>query len=198
MSRESQTLASTATETTVEPTPLRQWPDMLESASAPMGWQVTPCENSALLCVEAGEKFVGTVEFISYPLADIQRQTEESRSDASEANSDLETLRQWVANHYKTIQTDRAQADPTLVFLPRASEEVSVGGLPGLRYGFTIRHSSDILAERTVGYITTDGTTLYLFVTGLTNGDPAGTFLSDAALQQFEPHLAEIMAELSL
>ncbi len=162
-----------------------------------------PCENPALLCIEAGGKFVGTVEYLSYPLAEAQLQAEDSTRASQVENPDpetptVETLKGWVSNHYKTIQTDRGQADPTLIFLPRASEEVSVGGLPGLRYGFTIRHSDDILAERTVGYVATDGTTLYVFVTGLTNGDPAGSFLSDAALQQFEPHLDKIMAELSL
>jgi len=202
LSNQPQPPSSADAEIAVEPTPPRQWHNLLSSNSAPMGWEVKPCENPTLLCIEAGDKFVGTVEYISYPLADIQPQPEEgrskSRSQSSDASSDIETLKAWVSEHYKTIQADRAQADPTLVFLPKASEEVSVGGLPGLRYGFSIRHSSDILAERMVGYITTDGTTLYLFATGVTSRNPVGAFLSDAALQEFEPHLAEIMAELSL
>jgi hypothetical protein len=180
-----------ATPTAAVPGTPRTWADLVGTTSVPLGWTVRPCDDPTLLCVKAGQNLVGTVELITYPVAEIPFQ-----KDA--AGSNTQALKGWVAEHYDSIKRDRAQADPRLIFLAKPAAEVPIGRLSGLRYGFTIRYGNATLAERTIGYVATDGTTLYLFVTGLTNGDPSGAFSSDAALREFEPHLAEIIAGLSL
>ena len=178
----------------IEPVATPGWADILGTTAAPDGWQVAPCENPILLCVTADGEFAGTVERFSYPLSDIDL------ADPVEptAGSELEYLQAWVAEHYAVIQSDRQLADGSLVFTTEPPTEISVGGLPGLRYSFAATHPNGTLFDRYVGYVTTDGELLHVFVTGIIGGDYAGVFGDSAVLGEFEPYLDDIIQNLSL
>lgn len=169
--------------------PSLTWQNRLRGLSAPSGWSVTPCDNPALLCVNAGQDQVGTVEMMRYPLAEFD-------ADLA-ANADRDAiLDAWVDDHYATLRADRTGADPRLVVLTRPAEVARVGNLSARRYQLTIRRN-DTLSERSLGYVATDGMSLYLITTGVINGDPTSPFSSDAALREFEPHLAAMVANLN-
>lgn len=178
----------------IEPAAIPGWADVLGEAPAPAGWQVTPCDNPILLCVNAKGEMMGTVERFSYPLGDIDLAAAVEPIPGSE----LEFLRAWVAEHYAVIERDRQLADNSLIFTSEPPVEISVGGLPGLRYRFMATRPDGELFERYVGYVTTDGALLHVFVTGIISGDYAGVFSSSAALAEFEPYLDDIIQGLSL
>ena len=169
--------------------PTLDWEPILGETSAPANWQVEPCDVPTLLCVEADGQLVGTIERFVVPVAELDVPTDSS-SDA--------LLRSWVENHYETIQRDRETADSTLTFSIQPPTDVSVGSLPGLRYGFATTQANGTLFDRTLGYVTTDGEFIYVFATSVVNGDPTGGFSSDEALTKFEPHLAAIVEGLNL
>lgn len=170
------------------------WSAILGPTSAPAGWQVTPCDNPILLCVYEGDDLLGTVELFTETVAGSTFETM-----LAEANGDrIQALTTWSEQHYATLEQDRKMGDSTVTFSSVPPEEVAVGGLPGLRYGFTTAHANGALIDRTFGYVTTDGETLYVFVTGVISGDPGGTFSDNAVAQQFEPYLADIIAGLNL
>lgn len=177
-----------------EPTAIPGWADILGTTAAPEGWQVAPCDAPMLLCVTTEDGFGGTVERFSYPLSDIDLMADVEALPGSE----LEFLRAWVAEHFAVIEGDRQLADNSLTFNSEPPAEVSVGGLPGLRYRFMSTRPDGTLFERYVGYVTTDGERLHVFVTGIINGDYAGVFAESAALSEFEPYLDEIIQNLSL
>jgi len=109
-----------------------------------------------------------------------------------------QALQAWVQNFYDSIERDRATGIPNVEFTLQPPTTVTIGQLPGLRYEFASRQSNNILYERTIGYVASDNDTLYVIVTGLINGDPAGTFSDSADLQEFQPHLDRIVAGLNL
>ncbi len=177
-----------------EPAATPGWADILGTTSAPEGWQVSPCDHPILLCVNADGELIGTVERFSYPLSDIDLAAAVKPIPGSE----LEFLRAWVAEHYVAIRRDRQLADRALTFTSEPPVEISVGGLPGLRYRFKSTRPDGALFERYVGYVTTDGALLHVFVTGIISGDYAGVFGESAALAEFEPYLDKIIQDLSL
>lgn len=194
------TRSASAREVTSLPIPPRQpvatpgWADILGVAPAPEGWQVAACDAPMLLCISANGELAGTVERFSYPLSDIDLGADVEAIPGSE----LEFLRAWVAEHYAAIESDRQLADRSLTFTSDPPVEISVGGLPGLRYRFASTRPDGALFERYVGYVATDGARLHVFVTGIVNGDYAGVFGDSAALAEFEPYLDEIIQDLSL
>ena len=170
------------------------WNSILRTTSAPSGWQVSPCENLTLLCVQSNGQLVGTVELFTSSIAG-----SEFEKLLSEAGGSREAaLQAWVQNHYDSIKRDRATGIPNVEFTLQPPTTVTIGQLPGLRYEFASRQSNNILYERTIGYVASDNDTLYVIVTGLINGDPAGTFSDNADLQEFQPHLDRIVAGLNL
>ena len=177
-----------------EPATTPGWADILGTTFAPDGWQVAPCENPILLCVTAEGEFAGTVERFSYPLSDIELAAPVEPT----AGAELAYLRAWVAEHYAAIQADRQIADGSLIFTADPPTEIPIGGLPGLRYSFAATHPNGTLFDRYVGYVTTDGELLHVFVTGIIGGDYAGVFGDSAVLSEFEPYLDEIIQNLSL
>lgn len=177
-----------------EPAATPGWADILGTTSAPDGWQVAPCENPILLCVTADGEFAGTVERFSYPLSDIDLAAPVEPT----AGAELEYLQAWVTEHYAVIQSDRQSADGSLIFTADPPTEISIGGLPGLRYSFAATHPNGTLFDRYVGYVTTDGELLHVFVTGIIVGDYAGVFGDSAVLSEFEPYLDNIIQNLSL
>jgi hypothetical protein len=110
------------------------WADILGPVSAPPGWQVEPCVNAVLLCVEANGELIGTVERFSYPVSEVPVQGGLPLPEGSE----LEFLQAWVSDHYRTIEADRQVADPALKFEGETPEAITIGTLPGLRYNYPI------------------------------------------------------------
>jgi hypothetical protein len=46
--------------------------------------------------------------------------------------------------------------------------------------------------------VTTDGTMVHVFVTGVISGDPSGSFSDEELVETFEPHLDTIIQGLKL
>lgn len=169
------------------------WSQILGETSAPEGWRVEPCVNPTLLCVYEGEEIIGTVELFTEPVAGSQfgQILEEEKGEPVPA------LQRWIESHYETIRSDRQLGIPTAQFSADTPEQVAVGNLEGLRYGFTTTHENGVLIDRSIGYMATDGTTLYGIATGVISQDPTGSFSSDEQAQEFLPHLAKIISGLN-
>ncbi|MBW4459687.1 MAG: hypothetical protein KME47_05530 [Nodosilinea sp. WJT8-NPBG4] len=170
------------------------WADILGPVSAPPNWQVEPCVNAVLLCVEADGELIGTVERFSHPISEVPGQGDLPLAEGSE----LEFLQAWVSDHYRVIEEDRQIADPALKFVGETPVAMTVGSLPGLRYSYTINHPNGALFDRGIGYVTTDGTMIHVFVTGVISGDPSGSFSDEGLVETFEPHLDTIIQGLRL
>lgn len=110
----------------------------------------------------------------------------------------IEALNAWVADHYGIIERDRKVGTPTSKFVAEPPETVTIGSLPGLRYSFSTTQANGTVDDRSVGYVTTDGTSLYVVAMTATDGDHSGSFSSIKVAQQFEPYLAEIVSGLKL
>lgn len=176
------------------PEPVTGWADILGPVSAPDNWQVTPCVNVVLLCVEANGELIGTVERFNHPLSEVNVQG----GLPLPAGSEPEFLQAWVTDFYSTIAEDRKMADPALRFVADTPEAIAVGSLPGLRYGYTITHPNGVLYDRGIGYVATDGEQVYVFASGVISGDPTGSFSERAKLEAFEPYLDKIIQGLRL
>jgi hypothetical protein len=181
------------------------WSKILTKVSAPDGWQVYPCDNPTLLCVQENGQILGTVELITFPVKGSHFSTMLATAGVSTDSFNvknpkvLEALKLWVEDHYNIVKRDReSNPDGKLIFSSTGPENISVGRLPGLSYKFQTIHANGTLFERTVGYVTTDGNNLYLIVVGLTPGDFSGTFSDNIKLGKFEPYLADIIPALNL
>ncbi|MBD2108613.1 hypothetical protein [Nodosilinea sp. FACHB-13] len=177
-----------------DPATSSSWADLLGPVSAPPDWQVEPCVNAVLLCVEADGELIGTVERFSHPISEVPMQGGLPLPEGSE----LDFLQAWVSDHYRTIEEDRQIADPALKFVGETPVAISVGTRPGLRYSYTIEHPNGALFDRGLGYVTTDGTMLYVFATGVISGDPSGSFSDEGLFETFLPHLNTIIQGLRL
>ncbi|HEY9881929.1 MAG TPA: hypothetical protein V6D29_25985 [Leptolyngbyaceae cyanobacterium] len=170
------------------------WPAILGPTSVPAGWRVEPCENPSQLCVYTNNEIVGTVELFSHPIAG----SNFAPLLAEAKGERLPALNAWVTEHYATIERDRNLGAPEMKFMAEPPEEVAVGSLPGLRYSFNTNLANGSVGDRTVGYVTTDGTSLYVVAMTAADGDHSGAFSSIEAAQTFEPYLADIVAGLKL
>lgn len=173
---------------------ITSWADILGETSAPDGWQITPCENPTLLCVQTDGEILGTVERFSYPLGEVNLQGGAPKTPEAQR----QFLEAWVADHQATIEQDRAGADPNLRFTSDLPTPFPVGSLTGLRYGYAFSDAGGVVRERTLGYVATDGEQVYVFATGVITGDPTGPFGRESDLSAFEPHLATIIEGLRL
>ncbi|MGG6295168.1 hypothetical protein ACQ4M4_12315 [Leptolyngbya sp. AN02str] len=175
-------------------TNLTGWSPILEPTSAPQNWQIAPCENPVLLCVYANGERIGTVERFRYPASEAAPLNEVALIQGSE----LSFLQALVENHYVAFEQDRRIADPALRFSADAPEAMVVGGLPGLSFGYLTSHPNGTSFERMVGYMATDGEMVYVFSTGVMNGDSTGLFTNEVDFRLFEPYLDDMMQNLSL
>lgn len=179
------------------------WNDILSTPSVPTGWAVSPCENPMMLCVKRNGESVGRVELFATPVAGSEFETMLRNAGAPAGAVDPQSaqmqnaLKAWVENFYASIERDRATGASDVTFSSQPSEAVPVGQLQGLRYEFASTRDGTLL-ERTTGYVASDGTTLYVITAGVMNGDAIHMFSEDATLQEFEPHLEQIVAGLNL
>ncbi|HEY9762969.1 MAG TPA: hypothetical protein V6D07_10610 [Trichocoleus sp.] len=185
---------STPEATTANSSAPVDWSTILGPTAVPAGWRVSPCENPSLLCVYTNSEIVGTVELFHHPVAG----SNFAPMLAEAKGQRIEALNRWVDEHYATIERDRNLGAPEMDFVADPPAEVAVGSLPGLRYRFSTMLANGSVGDRTVGYVTTDGTRLYVIAMTAMDGDDSGAFSSTEVARQFEPYLADIVAGLKL
>jgi hypothetical protein len=186
------------------------WLRLLGKISAPLGWSATACDGQApFLCVYRNKLYVGSIqllrwEYRNFPILQAQfkklglvpgRITYSNPNDKAKV---LTVLKAVIADYYKTIETDRMTTyGKTYKVQVQQPEEVKVGTLPGLKYGFKGIDRTGLIREQYVSYIAFDGK-LNIIVTGY---DPAANtnVLKDLdSLRRFEPHLKTIVENLKL
>ncbi|MBD2212484.1 hypothetical protein H6G27_21805 [Nostoc linckia FACHB-104] len=188
------------------------WQKVLVNKSAPNNWQVVPCKgNTPLLCVSDQGKLLGTVEIGVYPLAknpDFQKKLEAvgippgSKVDTQNPQYQtqvLTALKAWVTDYYSAISKDRqATYKNEIIFSSHPPQTVTVGKLPGIRYGFVGLKRQGGVQEQHISHITFDGTALYVITSAYDPASATGKFdrLDDWAI--FQPYLYAIAAELNL
>jgi hypothetical protein len=186
------------------------FPKILGPTPAPDGWRVEPCTGDGpFLCVLEGAQNVGFVHLSSYPLetmTDFQVMLSAAGVDAASFNykdpGDAARARQaltaFVENYHSTIMQDRqATFGDTKTYKRLETEEINVGELPGLRYGFTLLNQDGSIHERWLSFSTFDGEGLFTIVASY-YPDPELSFRSDEDLLHFEPFLVDIIKGLRL
>ncbi|MDZ7961294.1 MAG: hypothetical protein RMY34_26010 [Aulosira sp. DedQUE10] len=188
------------------------WQQVLANKTAPNNWQVVPCEgNAPLLCVSTQGKLLGTVEITVYPLAnnpDFQQKLEAAGipegSKVDFQNPKYQTqlltaLKAWVTDYYTAISKDRqASYKNEIIFSAHPPQTVTMGKLPGIRYGFVGLKRQGGVQEQHIGHVTFDGTALYVITSAFDPASATGKFdkLEDWAI--FQPYLDAITADLNL
>ncbi len=188
-----------------------RWKTILGAAPAPAGWRVGSCNggNGPLLCVLAKGKLLGTAEGSIYPLEslpDFQKMLAKAGITPGSMNIQspqhkaqiLVTLRAWATDYYALFAKDRQpEYGNKVTFSAQKPQEVSVGKLPGLRYGFTGLKRGGV-HEQHLGYVAFDCRVLYVIKTGFDPLSETGTFKTLQTFRQFEPYLSRIVAGLRL
>jgi hypothetical protein len=184
---------------------------LLGPIRAPDDLSVRPCTGEApSLCVYQGTMVLGSVELATFPLVhqpDFQKIL--SNPEISLGSLDCtnfayapsrarKALAIYAAAYLADLAQDRDATYPEgYTFTPIAVEEISIGDLPGLTYGFTGIDQEGHIFERWLNYTAFDNDTLYLFNIFYAN-DLAGGFISDEELLRFEPYLRQTLAGLRL
>jgi hypothetical protein len=202
------------TATAPEPAPpsANPWVSLLGAVTTPPGWTVEPCEGPApFLCVSSGDAFPGSVELFQYPLdqhEDAQQWLVEAGlepgrlpdfDDPEQASRARQVLHNLRADHMGVVEEDRMITYPegrTFVLLD--PEEVQVGRLPGLFYGFAGVDEDGQTYERWLTYAATDGRDFFILTAFYDPSDTPGSLPSDEALLTFAPYLRDIVAGLQL
>ncbi|MDZ8051253.1 MAG: hypothetical protein RMX68_018415 [Aulosira sp. ZfuVER01] len=205
-------VVQTSTKPNPIPTEGNIWQNLLGNTSAPSDWQVAPCKgNAPLLCVTSKGKLLGTVEIGVYPLDKnpaFQKQLEaagippESKVDYQNPQYQtqlLTALKAWVADNYNTIAKDRQVTYKNqIIFSPLPPQSVTIGKLPGIRYGFAGLKQQGGVQEQHIGHVTFDGKSLYVISSAFDPASQTGKFdkLEDWAI--FQPYLYAIATDLRL
>ncbi len=84
------------------------------------------------------------------------------------------------------------------MFATATPQVVSVGGLTGIRYGFSGLEKAGGVHEQRIGYVTFDGRILYVITTAVDPASTTGSFGKLENLQRFEPLLKEVVSRLQL
>lgn len=204
--------APTATTPEPAPSPENPWLHLLGAVTAPPGWTVEPCEGPApFLCVSPENAFPGSVELFQYPLdqhQDAQQWLLEAglelgqpidSNDAKQARAARGVLRALMADHMGVVEEDREITYPEgRSFVLLEPEEVQVGRLPGLFYGFAGVEEDGQTYERWLTYAATDGRDFFILTAFYDPSDTPGSMPSDEALLTFAPYLRDIVAGLEL
>ncbi|BAY60744.1 hypothetical protein NIES22_08040 [Calothrix brevissima NIES-22] len=194
------------------PTEGNIWRNILGNASAPTDWEVAPCEgNAPLLCVSTEGKVLGTVEINIYPLEKNSAFQKQLEAAGIPANSKIDyqkpeyqtqlwtALKAWVTDYYTAIAKDRQVTyGKETIFSSHPPQLVTIGKLPGIRYGFTGLKREGGVKEQHIGHVTFDGNALYVITSAFDPSSATGKFdkLEDLAI--FQPYLYAIAADLKL
>lgn len=186
------------------------WIPILGKTSAPAGWSVSPCDpQSPFLCAYRNKSYLGSIELQRWAYSNspiLQTQFDKlglvpglfTYSNLNDKAKVLTALKAVIADYYKTIENDRTSTyGKGYKVQVQQPEEVKVGSLPGLKYGFKGIDQSGKVREKYVSYMAFDGD-LKVISTGY---DPAAqsSVLKDlTSLEQFEPHFKTIVGNLKL
>lgn len=197
------------------PTPIEGniWQRVLgKNPIAPNGWQIAPCQgNAPLLCVSSKGEVLGTVEIGVYQVSNnpnFQKHLKEAGipfgTQLDYKNSSNQTkvetaLKGWVADYYASLLQDRQKGyGNKIVFSTHPLEEINLGKLPGIRYGFTGIKQEGGLQEQYISHAAYDGTVLYVISTSFDPGAVTGKFEKLENLLIFQPYYYAIAENLNL
>ena len=188
------------------------WQWLLAETPLPQGWEVQACEpTQPFLCVTKQGQRIGTVELQRWDLEQLpELQSEFSElglvpglityDNLSDRAKVLTALQANIADYYETIRADRLATYGTqAAFVALVPEEVSVGRLPGLAYGFSRVTKTDEVQERYLSYMAFDGSRYVYNIT--TSFDPlaeTGTFDELDDFETFVPYLNTLVTALNL
>ncbi|MBR8834860.1 MAG: hypothetical protein DSM106950_12695 [Stigonema ocellatum SAG 48.90 = DSM 106950] len=200
------------TPTTLNPTEENIWNNVLGKTAAPPNWRVAPCEGKvSLLCVSSKEGPLGTVEMGVYPLgqqldfqkmlvaAGIPLRTKVDYQNPKYQAQVSAALKAWIEKYYAALSEDRQVSyGKSITFIALSPQQVPIGKLPGMRYGFVGRKPQGGVFEQNLGYVAFDGSTLYVITTAFNPALETGKFETIENFQLFESHLSAIVATLKL
>ncbi|HSJ54296.1 MAG TPA: hypothetical protein VLC52_11200 [Anaerolineae bacterium] len=202
------------TSTAPEPAPTSGNPfvALLGPVTAPPGWTVQPCEGQGpFLGVSTGDEFPGSVELLHSPIeqredvwqwmveAGLEPGQPLDLDDPEQVRRAREVLHALRDDHMGVVEEDRGLTYPEgRSFVLLEPEEVQVGRLPGLYYGFAGVEEDGQTYERWLTYAALDGQNLYILTAFYDPGDTPGSLPSDEALLTLAPYLRDIVAGLRL
>lgn len=188
------------------------WQNILGNTSAPNDWQVIPCQgNAPLLCISTQGKVLGTVEIGVYPLEKnqvFQKHLEAAGippgSKVDYQNPQYQTqlstaLKAWATDHHNAIAKDRQVSyGKEIVFSAHPIQPITMGKLPGIRYGFAGVKRGGGVQEQHISHVTFDGTALYVTSSAFDPASATGKFDRIEDWIIFQPYLNAIAADLRL
>ncbi len=181
----------------------------LAAITAPIEWQVTPCEGEvAVLCIGDGQENIGYAELLLSPVSGyaedhpLRLAAAELPAEAAAYTADHNVLaRQALASlaeeHLEVIAADRAITYPDDKFTPQGQEQAQMGALAALAFGFMRTNEGGTTQERYLNVAAFDKRFVYWL--GI-NFDPSNvsSFVSDTAVIQYTPVFYEIAASLPI
>jgi hypothetical protein len=188
------------------------WNSILGKITAPPGWNVAPCVgNAPLLCITSEGKNLGSVQMQIYPL-EKQPQFEKMlvdagipmgvRVDSQNPNNQtkiLSALNAWITDSYLKQWKDRQNSYNNMVtFANYPPQQVNIGRLQGLRYGFAGIKKEGGIQEQYLAYMAFDGDAIYVINTAFDPKAKSAIFEKPENLAIFEPFLSAIAANLKL
>jgi hypothetical protein len=188
------------------------WQKILGNTAAPTNWQVAACEgNAPLLCISSKGERLGTVEINVYPLAnneDFQKKlvaagiipgSQPDYQNPKYQTQVLSALKAWVTDHYAAFEKDRqTEYGREITFSSYPPQQVPIGKLQGMRYGFAGLKQKGGVQEQHIGHVAFDGTKIYVITTAFDTGTQTGKFDKLENLAIFQPYLYAIAADLRL
>lgn len=157
----------------------------------PSGWQIAPCEGDApYLCMTGPDGTPdGTIMLLEHELS----ADEDTSRSAVEAE---------VAELHRVTEEDRRlTCGGGFSLEPNQLEDVVVGGLPGYRFGYTLRDPAGAATEHAVIHLTFDAGRRIIVSTAFSDPDacpgedPERDELPITAIQEVEPHIDALVAQ---
>jgi hypothetical protein len=187
------------------------WTRILGNTAAPPGWNVAPCEgNAPLLCITSSGKNFGSVEIEVYPLenqpqfkkillaAGIPTDIKVDYQNANNQTKIVSALNVWISDRYVKLFNDRQSSYANITFASYPPQQVNIGRLQGLRYGFAGIKTEGGIEEQHLAYVAFDGNALYVINTSFNPKAKSAKFEKLENLLVFEPFLSAIAANLKL
>jgi hypothetical protein len=162
------------------------------------GWTFGSCGGTApILCV-GGPGGDGTVELLRYEVDDVDA-VHDALDDGA---ADVDALDAFADAYVGSFVASRPQECPGTSVVADEAVPRTVGGRPGLRYGFQVVDESGAVVERSVQWATIDGADLLVVAAGAIDPEracfePIGEF-SPGVLDAALPSLDDVVAASDL
>jgi hypothetical protein len=183
---------------------------ILGPAEAPPSWSVRPCEgNGPLLCVFDGREQVGTIEFFASHIETLPEFGGMLSAeglvigsidyrDPNQAALIRKAFDPFIENNHKTFEEDRKIGYGDKATYNRLPvEDIRIGDVPGVRYGFTMTDENGKVLEQWPSYAAFDGRILYILVPHY-DPDSFFSFTSLEVLEEFEPFVPALFEGLKV